>query len=87
MPRVVLISVSQCLTFTLSNISRFLDASCVFLQGEDESQMDVMVRVLGYGLGEVHDRRRAVAKLRARLNERAVKLVEAWAEKAVSPQN
>ena len=66
------------------SMNRFLDSSCVFLQGEGESQMDVMVRILGHGLGEVHDRRRAIAKLRARLNERAVKLVEAWAEKALA---
>ena len=45
--------------------------------------MDVMVRVLGMEPGEVHDRRRAIGRLRARLNERAAKLVALWAEWAL----
>ena len=61
-------------------LSRFLDTSCVFPQSEGESQMDVMVRVLGMEPGEVHDRRRAIGRLSARLNERAMKMFSAWVE-------
>ena len=41
------------------------------------------VHVLGMPLGEVYARRHAIKRLRARLNERAVVQVTAWAEEAM----
>ena len=41
------------------------------------------VRVLGMPLGEVYARRHTIKRLRARLNERAVVQVMAWAEEAM----
>jgi hypothetical protein len=45
--------------------------------------MDVMVRILSMEPGEVHERRKAIGRLRARLNDRAAKLVALWAEWAL----
>jgi hypothetical protein len=66
---------------------RFLGARCVFMQSDNETQMDVAVRVLGMPLEEVYARRHAIQKLASRLNERATAQIAAWAMEAVGFQS
>jgi hypothetical protein len=67
-------------------LPRFLDAGCVFPQGKGESEMDVMVRILSMEPDEVHKRRQAIGRLRARLNDRAIDMFASWVGWAINPQ-